>query len=47
VTVEAAAFADLVFVDVVMMTFLSCWTLFLFFLFYFLSVGFATHAARG
>ncbi len=47
VLVVAVADADLVFVDVVMMTFLSCWTLFLFFLFYFLSVGFATHAARG
>ena len=46
VTVVAGAFAVLVFVDVVMMTFLSCWTLFLFF-FYFLSVGLRTTQAWG
>jgi len=46
VSVEAVAFADLVFVDVVMMTFLSVWTLFVCFLFYFLSVGFVAHAKR-
>ena len=47
VTVVAGADADLVFVDVVMMTFLSCWTLFVCFLFYFLSVGSHPREARG
>lgn len=46
VTVVAGAFAVLVFVDVVMTTFLSCWTLFLFF-FYFLSVGSHPREAGG
>ena len=49
VSVVAGAFSDLVFVDVVMMTFLSVWTLFLFFyLFcYFPSWGLRTTQAWG
>lgn len=48
VSVVATAFADLVFVDVVMMTFLSVWTLFLFvYLFLFSLGGLATHASVG
>lgn len=39
VTVEAVAFADLVCVAVVMMTFLSCWTLFLFVYLFLFSLG--------
>lgn len=39
VTVVAGADADLVFVDVVMMTFLSCWTLFLFVYLFLFSLG--------
>ena len=39
VSVVAVAFADLVFVDVVMMTFLSCWTLFLFVYLFLFSLG--------